>query len=316
MAMPRFVTLTMNPAVDLSTSVGEIVPSHKLRCAAAEFHPGGGGINVARVLHRLEAGTRAVYAAGGPTGERLQQLLASEAVPAQRLPLAGETRESFTVRELASGREYRFVLPGPQVTQAEWQGCLDLLQALPEASAWLVASGGLAPGVPDDFYARVARLSRARGMRFVIDSAGAPLAEALADGVWLAKPSLRELRGFTGLPLETRAQQREAAQALVAQGRAQAVALSLGGQGALYASAAGTWYAPALAVDVVSTVGAGDSFLAGLLWALDAGHSEPEAFRLAIAAGTAALLAPGTALCRPEDIARLAPQVRVEAMAG
>ncbi len=311
--MTRFLTLTMNPAVDLSTSVGEIVPSHKLRCAAPEFHPGGGGINVARVLHRLGAPTLALYAAGGPSGERLGALLAQEAVPARCLTVAGETRESFTVRELSSGREYRFVLPGPQVTPQEWQACLDLLKSLPDAPTWLVASGGLPPGVPEDFYARVARIARERGSRFVIDSAGAPLAAALEEGVWLAKPSLRELRGLTGLALETPAQQREAAQGLVLRGKAQAIALSLGDEGALFASAQAVLHAPALAVDVVSTVGAGDSFLAALLWALDAGQGDREAFRQAMAAGAAALLSPGTALCQPRDIARLAPQVQVSA---
>lgn len=310
--MPRFLTLTPNPAVDLSTSVDEIVESHKLRCAAPDVHPGGGGVNVARVLHRLGADVLALHTAGGPSGERLSRLLAQEQVPAQALPIAGETRESFTVRETSSGREFRFVLPGPTVTEPEWQAWLEAVRALPEAPAYIVASGGLPPGTPEDFYARLARLARERGSRMVIDSAGAPLAAALEEGVWLAKPSLRELRGLTGLPLQTPQDKREAALALVERGRAERVALSLGSEGALYASARAVLRAPSLEVQVVSTVGAGDSFLAGLLWALDqAPDDEAQAFRHAMAAGTAALLAPGTALARPEDVRRLAAQVQV-----
>ena len=175
----RFLTLTPNPAVDLSTSVDEIVESHKLRCAAPDVHPGGGGVNVARVLHRLGADVLALHTAGGPSGERLARLLAQEQVPARALPIAGETRESFTVRETSSGREFRFVLPGPAVTEPEWQSWLEAVRALPHMPAYVVASGGLPPGTPDDFYARLARLVRERGSRLVIDSAGPPLAAAL-----------------------------------------------------------------------------------------------------------------------------------------
>lgn len=311
--MTLFITLTMNPALDVSTAIDRIVDAHKMRCEAPQVHPGGGGINVARVLARLGESVQAVFPVGGPTGDRLMGLLAAEGVPADGLPIAGETRESFTVREVTTGRELRFVLPGPTLSQAEWQACLDRLRG-PPAGQWWIASGGLPPGVPSDFFARLARLAREAGCRLVVDTSGEPLRAALEEGVYLVKPSLREMRELTGTPLDTLAQQREAAQALVACGSSKVVALSLGAQGALLATATGTLVAKAPEVPVVSTVGAGDSFLAALVSSLAHQTDPSKAFRRALAAGGAALLAPGTALCQPRDIERLEAQVEVRAL--
>lgn len=198
--MPCFVTFTPNPALDVSTSVDRLVDAHKMRCDAPLMHPGGGGINVARVLHRLGSDVLAVYAAGGPNGERLHGLLQAEGVPDLRLPLAQETRESFTVHERNSGREYRFVLPGPTLSAAEWEQGLNQLRRLSPAPAWLIASGRLPPGVGEDGHAQVARVARDIGARMVLDTSGPALNAALQTGVWVFKPSLRELCDLTGQP--------------------------------------------------------------------------------------------------------------------
>lgn len=309
--MPRFVTFTPNPALDVSTSVERLVHAHKLRCDAAQLHPGGGGINVARVLHRLGGEVLAVYPAGGPTGLRLQALLQAEGVPDLALPMAGETRESFTVYERESGQEFRFVLPGPNLAADEWSRSLDTLRQQRPTPVWLVSSGGLPPGVAADGHAQVARIAREIGARMVLDSSGPALSAALQEGVWLVKPSLRELAELSGRDLPTHMQQREAAQRLIAQGQAQLVALSLGGEGAMLVSADQCLLAEALPVPVVSSVGAGDSFLAGLIWALDQGHDLPAALANAVAAGAAAVMVPGTTLCQPEQVDRLRQQVQL-----
>lgn len=315
--MPAILTLTMNPAVDVFTTTDRVLPAHKLRCTGAQMHPGGGGINVARVLHRLGADVLALCATGGVTGQVLCGMLAQEQVPHQALAIAGATRESFTAHEAATGQDFRFVLPGPQLAPAEWQACLDWIAALPTPPRWLVASGSLPPGVPDDFYARLARLANARGMRVVLDSSGPALAAALAEGVFLVKPSLRELRELTGQPLATETQWLGAARGLIAAGQARLVALSLGDQGALLVSATEALRAPALAVTVASTIGAGDSFVAGLVWALDQPGTDPaqalaQALRYGMAAGAAALLGAGTALGQRADVQRLCPQVVIQ----
>ena len=309
--MPAILTLTPNPALDVFTSTPRVQPAHKLRCSEPILHPGGGGINVARVLARLGVDVLALYPAGGVTGGRLQALLAAEQVPYEALPIAGETRESFSAHEEASGQDFRFVLPGPLLSEAEWQACLERACELRPTSGLVVASGSLPPGAPADFYARLARRLAADGRRLVLDSSGTPLASALDAGVHLVKPSLRELQEWTGASLDTQAQRRSACETLVRSGRAAIVALSLGPQGALLVADRGAWQASALAVQVVSTIGAGDSFLAGLVFALAAGRDLPEALRTALAASAAALLSGGTALCQPQDVARLAPQVEI-----
>jgi 6-phosphofructokinase 2 len=305
------LTVTLNPALDLSTSTDKVMDTHKLRCSAVQYHPGGGGINVARVVQRLGGDCLALYPAGGMNGQRLVQLLDQEQVRSHRLLIAGETRESFHVHETASGRDFRFVLPGPPLSAPEWQACLDLVSTLEAAPHYLVASGSLPPGVPDDFYARLTRLARARGSRVVLDSSGPALAAALTEGVYLIKPSLRELRELTGLALDSDAERLAAARKIIAAGQAQLVALSLGEDGALLVSADQALRASAVPVRVASTIGAGDSFVAGLVWALARGDALEPAFRQAMACAAAALLTAGTALCQAADVERLAREVIV-----
>jgi 6-phosphofructokinase 2 len=301
----------MNPSVDVSTHADRVVPTDKLRCGPARRDAGGGGLNVARVVQRMGGRSSAIFPAGGPAGEWLVSHLQAAGLPVRRIPLAGETRENFTVQALDTGAEFRFVLPGPTLAEVEWMACLDAIAALPRLPPFVVASGSLPPGAPADFYARLAALVRERGARLVLDSSGPALAAAVAAGVYLVKPNLRELRDLTRLPLDTPVQWRAASQALVDDGRAEVVALTLGERGALLLSREGAWSAEALPITVASSVGAGDSFLGALVWSLQQGQALPEAFTWAMAAGSAALLTPGTGLCLPDDVQRLRPQVRL-----
>ena len=314
--MPHIVTLTMNPALDVATAIDRVIPDHKLRCGPALMHPGGGGINVARVVHRLGGNVLALYPAGGVNGATLNRLLDDEQVPRHALPLAGDTRESFAVHEASTGHDYRFVLPGPTLQPAEWQACLDALTALHPAPRIVVLSGSLPPGVPVDFHARVASTMQARGSRVVLDSSGPALAATLQAGVYLVKPSLRELQDLAGRALPEQADQLAACRQLIRAGQAQVVALTLGADGALLVSAEQAWRAQALRVPVASTIGAGDSFVGGLVWALDqTSAAAPDlagALRTALAASAAALRSPGTALADPLDVARLSAAVEIQ----
>ncbi|HSV78372.1 MAG TPA: 1-phosphofructokinase family hexose kinase [Ramlibacter sp.] len=312
--MARILTLTPNPAVDVSTTTRKVEPTDKLRCSAAQVHPGGGGINVARVVARLGGEVTAPYPAGGPTGDLLDRLLRDEGLATVRIAIGAETRESFSVHETSTGLDWRFVLPGPVLSTAEWQACQDRAAALAQGCGYVVASGSLPPGVPVDGYARLARLLAARDVPLALDASGSALAAALEFGVALVKPSLRELEEFTGGTLPGLADRVAACRGLVERRRARMVALSLGAEGAVLVTEHGAWHAPALEVPVVSTIGAGDSFLGGLVAALARGRDPDAAFAQAIAASAAALLSAGTALCRPEDVERLLPRVVVRAL--
>lgn len=310
--MQTILTVTLNPAIDVSTTVERIEPGAKLRCGPGRRDAGGGGINVARVVTRLGGDALAIFPAGGLTGELLTRLLAAEGVPVAATPIAGDTREDFTVVERSTGREYRFVLEGPRLAWTEWQACLDAAVQPGDAAGIVVASGSLPPGAPTDFHVRLATAAKAAGDRVILDVSGPALAAALEEGVYLIKPNLRELGELTGEGVDDPLAAMRAARAIVARGGAEVVALTLGAQGAVLVTAEATLRSPALPVIPVSTVGAGDSFLGGLVQALASGANLQDAFRLGMACGAAALLSPGTGLCEPAEVARLLPLVQIE----
>jgi 6-phosphofructokinase 2 len=309
--LPSVLCLTMNPSVDLATETESVVPTHKLRCSETLHDAGGGGVNVARVLTRLGGECTALCPTGGSAGQWLQKRMREEGISSVFLPIADETRVSFTVHEHSTGAEFRFVMPGPHLSGGEWQACLDHLQALAPFPDLLVASGSLPPGVPADFYARLARLCRARGARMVLDTSGPALEAALAEGVYLFKPNLRELAALSGQALDTPEQWLAAARQLIERGQTEVVALTLGHLGALLVTRESSWRADPLDIPVSSAVGAGDSFVGGMVAALQQRQPLREAFALGVAAGSATLLSIGTGLCRLEDVQRLLPQVRI-----
>ncbi len=311
MAAPRIVTLTLNPAIDLSYEVDAIVATQKLRTRAERTFPGGGGINVARVLARLGTPSTCVYLAGGATGPTFEALLAEQRLPATRVPIAGNTRIATSVFETSSAKEFRFTPPGPEVTEAEWRGCLDRLAQM--ECDWLVASGSLPPGIPDDFYAHLAAVTAGNDTRLVLDSSGLALREAIAaGGVYLAKPNLAEFEKLAGRTFAGPEDVGETARDVVRASGLYAMVVSLGAQGAVLATGDDVDVCPALALEAKSAVGAGDSFVAGMIHALAGGEEMAAAFRFGMAAGSAAILTPGTELALREDIERLADVYRAK----
>jgi 6-phosphofructokinase 2 len=313
--MPHILTITMNPAIDVSTSVDRVAHTQKLRCAAARRDAGGGGINVGRVARRLGSDVTALFPAGGGTGHMLNRLVDEEDIRSIAIPIEGETREDFTALETSSGRQFRFVLTGPQLGEAEWRNCVDAFLAFREPIDFLVASGSLPPGAPKEFYAQIAEIARNRAVPFALDASGPSLRAAVDRGVDILKPNLRELRELTAEPLAGGASCIEACKNLLAAGKAKIVALTLGHRGALLVTEKGVWRAGPLPILPVSAVGAGDSFLGAMVWALASGLPIEESFRHGVAGGSAALLAPGTQLCRAADVRSLLEQVVLEPVA-
>lgn len=306
----RIVTLCMNPALDITTSTEVVRATDKLRCAAARYDPGGGGINVAHVAQVLGAAATAVFPAGGPAGELVDKLLVAEGLTTHRITIGGSTRESFTIDELSTERQYRFVLPGPELTLSEQTDCLLQLRRAAASAAIVVASGTLPPGVPEDFYQQVANVCADLGAMFLLDSSGGGLTH-VNSGVFLIKPSLRELREAVGRALTTDTEQLEAAREIIERGAAQYVLVSRGADGALLAGRdSGQLFAP-VPVPPGSGVGAGDAMVAGVAVGLTRGWPLTKAVRFGIAAGAAMLLTPGTAPCTREDTERLFEQTEV-----
>lgn len=301
-------TLTMNPTIDVAFEVDRIVPTHKIRTTREYANPGGGGINVARVFARLGGNVRCIYLSGGPTGVALDGLLDEHQLVRTRVPIAGHTRIAVTTLEQATGQEYRITPAGPEVPEAEWRAALAVVESA-ECSHF-VASGSLPRGVPAGYYADVARIVAAKGARMVLDTSGEALRAGLAaGGIELVKPSRGELESLMGHPLPTRAALIDAAMALVEARQTRLVAVTMGHEGAILAHAGGVIDCPAIPVEARSAVGAGDSFVAAMVFGLCSGQSDVAAFHLGVAAGTAAVLHPGTDLARPADIDRLLQEI-------
>jgi len=306
--MAPVVTVTLNPAVDKSISVDKVVPERKLRSDHPVLEPGGGGINVARVLRELGVAVDAHWTRGGPTGARLETLLDELGLEHHPLPIEGETREHLIVFELSTGQQFRFGTPGPELTEAELEGIVARVAALDPATPYLVLSGSLPAGVPDDTYARLAQAAP-RGCRVVLDTSGAALQRGLDTHLFLVKPNVRELGQLAGRPIESDDQVRDVARRLIARGMVEVVVTSLGAGGAMATTADEHWHVRAPTVAIRSAVGAGDSMVGGIVAALAARRPLREAIRYGVAAGAAAVKTDGTQLCRRADVERLFAQM-------
>lgn len=306
--MKSIATLTLNPTIDVSYDVGKVVPTHKIRCANERHAPGGGGINVARVYARLGGEAECHYLSGGATGPALDGLIAQHGLNAVRTPIAGATRIATAVLEKETGHEYRFTPAGPTIKPAEMERCVEAL--CQTAAPIIVLSGSLPPGVSPVFYAGLTRTLREHGKQVVLDTSGSPLTHALdAGGLWVVKPSQSELESHVGHPLRDVEAIGKAAMTIVENGSAGIVAVTMGADGAVLAEKDGPLYLPALKIEAASAVGAGDSFVAAMVFALGRGDSTRDAFRLALATGSAAVLRAGTDLAHPADIYRLLGQM-------
>jgi 6-phosphofructokinase 2 len=303
--MRRIVTLTLNPSIDVSTTLDRVLAEDKLRCSPPRRDPGGGGINVSRAIARLGGASVAVFTAGGPPGDMLRLLLDQTPVEQRPVSIRGWTRENLHVEELSTGRQYRFGMPGPELHEDEWRACLDAATGFRPAPDYLVASGSLPPGAPEDFHAEVARQGRARGARVVVDTSGAALCRAVEAGVYAIKPNMRELATLAGHPVDDEDQQEAACRRLVASGKCEVVIASFGPGGALLVTRNLCRRIRAPVVPVKSRVGAGDSTVAGFVYALASGRDEAEAALFGVAAGTAAVMSPGTDLFRRADVEAL-----------
>ncbi|MFW6079569.1 MAG: 1-phosphofructokinase family hexose kinase [Gemmatimonadota bacterium] len=303
--MRPIVTLTVNPAIDMSTRAERVEPDRKLRCARPRRDPGGGGINVARAVRRLGGASTAVHLAGGRTGAMLRDLLDRERVDQRPVRTEASTRENVIVREESTGRQYRFGMPGAEVGEEEGRRCLEVLAALAAETGWLVASGSLAPGVGTDFYGRVADLAADTDARLVVDTSGPALRAAVEAGVYLIKPNVREFHELVGREFENDAERVAEARRLIERGRCRAIVISLGAGGAQLVTAERAEFVRSPTVPIRSRVGAGDSTVAGIVLGLARGMELARAVRLGVAAGAAAVMTDGTELCRREDTERL-----------
>lgn len=302
------LTVTLNPALDLTTSTGRLLPLQKLRCAAPRLDPGGGGVNVSRAIKELGGESRAFVAIGGSTGNQLRALLDRAGLTVEYWPLLEETRLSFTVMEDATAQPYRFVLPGPVVSSAEAALILDKISSMIESSpGYVVASGSLPPGMPDDFYGRLANRARERGAKLILDTHGEALRAAAAQRPYLIRLNHLEAQELLGGSADVAAH--TLGRQLIDAGRCEVAIVTVGAGGAIVTSADGQLEIRPPHVEVRSGVGAGDSFVAALTFGLANGWVLEEAARYGVAAAAAAVITEATQLCQRETVEAFYAQI-------
>lgn len=304
MAQAPILTITLNPALDLAADTPQVRPGPKLRCSQPHADPGGGGINVSRALHQMGGSSQALVALGGATGARLQALLDAEGIATLPLAVPGETRESLSVTETATGAQYRFILPGPTWSSAQTDAARTAVAQALTPDTIAVLSGSMPPGVPAAFAGEVAAICRDRGAALIVDTSGGTLDALIARpaGPSVLRMDAHEAETLAGHPLPERIDTATFAEALRQRGIADTIIVARGRDGSTLAGPDGLWHASAPVDEVVSAVGAGDSFVAGYALALAKKRPPQEALRHGTAAAAACCLTPATHLCSGADV--------------
>ena len=302
--MSSIITITFSPCIDKSTSVHSLIPGKKLRCTPPKLEPGGGGINVARAIKKLEGESVAIFPSGGYTGKYFNHLLEKENIPAVIIETKNETRENIIVLDESSNQQYRFCMPGTELSENEWQRCLKAVEEMKDVE-FIVASGSLPPGIPLNIYARLAVIAKNKKAKLIVDTSGEALKYAANEGVYMLKPNLGELSSLMELERIDVEKIEEEAKQSIEKGHCEVLIVSMGEEGAILVTKSETHRVIPPLVKRKSVVGAGDSMVAGIVLALSQNKNFKEILEFGVACGTAATMNPGTELCRKEDVEKL-----------
>lgn len=307
--MKHIVTITLSPTIDKSTSVEKLMPDHKLPCEPAVFEPGGGGINVSRALQKLNINSVAIFPSGGITGQLLEKLLKEERISCQPIFTENMTRQNFIVVDRSTGEQYRFGMPAVALHQKEEREIISAIKQLSPKPKFIVISGSIPPGMHDDFIAKVARIARQDDAKLIVDTSGEALKHAVEEGVYLLKPNQSELGKLTGIKTEDEESVMKAARQIIDRGKCEIIVVSMGEVGACVVTKDYSELIPAPQVTKRSTVGAGDSMVAGLVYGCEKGLDISRMARMGIACGSATTMNPGTELFKRDDAMRLYEQL-------
>lgn len=295
------LTITLNPCIDKSSTVKGIVPEKKLRCETPKYEPGGGGINVSRALKRLGIASGTFFTSGGRTGKLLEELLHKEELDILPLPIGNETRENFIVVDTLNNQQLRFGFPGQSISEEEQINILKTIESIDIFPEITVISGSLSEEVRPEFIKDIIRICKHKNSKVIVDTSGKSLEIAVDEGVFLLKPNIGELAMLSGNSELTDAKMDEAAKKLIETGKAEIIVVSLGAKGAVLYSEKEKIRQAAPIVKVKSTVGAGDSMVAGMVAVLVNKGNLGEILRMGIACGSATTMAEGTGLFIKED---------------
>ena len=304
-------TLTLNPAVDRELTVPTMEFDSVLRANESRVDFGGKGFNVSRLLKGLETSSTAVGFLGGRAGELLQDGLQSMGIGTDFVWVAEETRTNVSIVTQLHDHYIKVNEKGPLVNEAKQKELLDKIDLLAKRDDWWVLAGSLPPGVPDDFYARIVNILNRHEAHAILDTSGESLKLGCAEKPYLVKPNVEEARALTGLPMDNPSEIAVAAAEICRIG-AQNVTISMGKAGALLHTSEATWLTHSPKIQEKNPIGAGDSMVGGLVWALTQEIPLKEALGWGVASGAATASLPGTEVGSRPLIEELFLQVEYE----
>ena len=309
--MSKILTITFNPAIDKSTSVDNLISEKKLKCTNPKFEPGGGGINVARAIKRLGGESTALYLAGGYTGNYFTELLVKENIQTIAVSCKNHTRENLIVFDEKSKLQYRFGMPGPVINESEWKDVLNTIEKINDIE-FIVASGSISEGVPIDIFGRISRIAKLKKIKLIVDSSGDALKESVDEGLFMLKPNINELSFLNGAGELRTEDVEDAAKSIISRGKCKFMVISMGAEGAMLITEESTFKITPPKVNSISTVGAGDSMVAGIVQSLSLGRSITESVKYGVSCGTAATMNSGTELCHMNDVEKIYSQITIK----
>ena len=299
----QIITLTLNPSLDKSTNFTGLVAEQKIRCEKPRYDACGGGINVSKAVAKLGGNSLCIHTSGGSAGKMLEELIQKEGISNKVIPTQNWTRENFIAFENNSKAQYRFGFPGNELLEQEKETVIKTIKEI--KTTYLVLSGSLNEGLPTDFYQKIAETAKASGIKVIVDTSGEALQKVLEKGVYLIKPNIGELAKLIGVERLELSEVEKAAKTLIKKGSAEIVVVSLGAEGAILVSKDITEFVKAPKVIKKSTVGAGDSMVGGMVWALSKNKPLKEVLQWGVSCGTAATMNEGTQLFKKEDAEKL-----------
>ena len=305
------ITVTLNPAVDQTLVLEQLRAGDTNRVRESRIDPGGKGINVSRVLRELGRESMAAGLAPGTLGRFVEHSLLEQGILCDFVHTRGQTRTNLTVVDDASHETTLFSYKGPEIDPRHMQTLETRLRRYMKPNDWLVIAGSIPPPIGSEAYPRLIDLARQSGVHSVLDADAEALEIGLSGRPDMVKSNHHEAERLLGRSLDHDDLLLEAADEMRALGAATAI-ITAGGRGAVAVSEVGAWWCWPPPMTVVSSVGAGDAFLAGLLSKLDEGTDLEEALSWGTATGAASCMTAGTQLCRRNDVDELLPQVRVE----
>jgi len=295
-------TLTLNPALDKSAQVDQFVPEQKLKCHSIQYQAGGGGVNISRVLHTLQVKNKCIFTSGGDTGLYLKNLLVKENIDLKTIAVNSWTRENLSIVDTKTELQYRFGMPGNDLNTSDIELIKTELTNEVKDNSILVLSGSLSEKTPSNLYATLLKMLAGKNVKVVIDTSGQALIETLKENVYLVKPNQRELAQLAGKEFLSKNEQEDFAMELINSKKAKLVVVSMGARGAFLASSEGIFYKSAPSVKVKSTIGAGYSMVAGMVYAIQQGLSSEEILKWGVVCGVATTMTEGTNLASQENI--------------